>query len=227
MAISVVCPGCKARFSVSDQFAGRTGPCPKCKKPITIPALAVKAVTIHEPEAPVASSGVTGRAPTAPIRRIETRIPALSFVLVGVGALACLPMAYGFGNMFGPLAEAPPAIGALLLFCGFVIAVPCVMLGYAAVRNRELEPYRGTPLLQRTLACAAVYALLWAAKGILPADATAEMWQWIFLGPLFLGAGTVTALASLDLDPGSALAHYSLYAMFTALLRWLAGLPPL
>ncbi|RLS76195.1 MAG: hypothetical protein DWI03_09740 [Planctomycetota bacterium] len=227
MAISVVCPGCKARFSVSDQFAGRTGPCPKCKKPITIPAVAVKAVTIHEPEAPAASSAGTGRAPTAPIRRIETRIPIMTFVLVGVGALACLLLAYVFGKMFGPLADAPLSIAALLWFCGFVIAVPCVMLGYVAVRDRELEPYRSTPLLLRTLACATVYAVLWAAKGMLPAEATAEMWQWLYLAPLFLGAGAVAALASLDLDPTSALAHYSLYAMFTSLLRWLAGLPPL
>jgi hypothetical protein len=227
MAIAVLCPGCKSRFSVSDQFAGRTGPCPKCKKPITIPALAAQAVTIHEPEAPVASSTGTGRAPTAPIRRIETRIPLVSFVLVGVGALVCLLLAYVFGKMFGPLAEAPTSIAGLLWFCGFVIAVPCVMLGYVAVRDRELEPYRGTPLLVRTLACATVYAGLWAAKGILPAEATAEMWQWLALAPLFLGAGAVASLAALDLDPGSAVAHFSLYAMFTALLRWLAGLPPL
>lgn len=227
MAISVVCPGCKSRFSVSDQFAGRTGPCPKCKKSITIPALAVKAVTIHEPEAPVANSAATGRAPTAPIRRIETRIPIRSFVLVAVGALACLLAAYGFGKAFGPLETAEAVVGGLLLFCGFLVALPCVMLGYVAVRNRELEPYRGAELLPRVLACAAVYAGLWAAKALLPAEATAEMWQWIYLAPLFLGAGSVAALASFDLDWGAALAHYSLYAMFTALLRWLAGLPPL
>ena len=51
MAIAVICPSCKSRFSVSDQFAGRTGPCPKCKKPIKIPAVTAEAVVIHEPEA--------------------------------------------------------------------------------------------------------------------------------------------------------------------------------
>ena len=44
MAIQVLCSGCGSRFAVSDRFAGKTGPCPKCKKPITIPTPAVKAV---------------------------------------------------------------------------------------------------------------------------------------------------------------------------------------
>ena len=56
MAIAVLCPGCKSQFTVSDQYAGRTGPCPKCKKPITIPAVTAAAVTIHEPEAPDSGS---------------------------------------------------------------------------------------------------------------------------------------------------------------------------
>ncbi|MEC8508925.1 MAG: MJ0042-type zinc finger domain-containing protein, partial [Planctomycetota bacterium] len=34
MSIRVTCPGCHARFNVSDQFAGKSGPCPKCKKTI-------------------------------------------------------------------------------------------------------------------------------------------------------------------------------------------------
>ena len=57
MAILVVCPGCTSRFTVSDQFAGRTGPCPKCKKPITVPTPEAQKVTIHEPERPAATPG--------------------------------------------------------------------------------------------------------------------------------------------------------------------------
>ena len=37
MAITIVCPGCHKRFSVSDNFAGQSGPCPKCKTVIKIP----------------------------------------------------------------------------------------------------------------------------------------------------------------------------------------------
>ncbi|MCE9629793.1 MAG: cysteine-rich KTR domain-containing protein [Planctomycetia bacterium] len=223
MPIPVLCPGCKSRFAVSDQFAGRTGPCPKCKQPIKIPALAVKAVTIHEPEAPVASSTATGRAPTAPIRRIERPIPPLAFVATAGAAVALAAVAFVTGRVFQP--ESPPSW--LLLSAAFLVAIPCVMLGYVAVRDRELEAYRGRSFFLRSLICAAVYAGLWAVKGLLPAEATAEMWQWVYLGPMFVVAGAIAALATFDLDWGTAVAHFSCYAMFTAFLRWLLGLPPL
>ena len=79
MAIQVLCGSCKATFTVSDQFAGRTGPCPKCKKPIMIPSAPVKAVVIHEPEAPSTTSTATGRAPTAPLKRIDRPVSALQW----------------------------------------------------------------------------------------------------------------------------------------------------
>jgi hypothetical protein len=217
MPIPVICPGCKSRFTVSDKFAGLTGPCPKCKQPIKIPS-----ITIHEPEAPVAASVGTGRAPTAPIPRFDRPVPTAAFVATGGAALALLIGAWVTGAVAGP--GGVPSW--LLVVLAFAIAVPCVMLGYAAVRDRELEPYRGQAFLVRSLVCAAVYAGLWALKGLLPPEATAEMWQWIYLGPMFGVLGAMAALATLDLDWGSAVAHFSLYAMFTALLRWLMGLPP-
>ncbi|MEI6504874.1 MAG: hypothetical protein WCO90_03215 [Planctomycetota bacterium] len=223
MPIPIICPGCKSRFAVSDQFAGRTGPCPKCKQPIKIPALAVKAVTIHEPEAPVTSSTAAGRAPTAPIRRMERPIPPLAFAATAGAAVALAAAAFVTGRVLRP--AFPPAW--LLLSTAFLVAIPCVMLGYVAVRDRELEAYRGQSFLLRSLICATVYAGLWAVKGLLPPEATAEMWQWVYLGPMFVVSGAIAALATLDLDWGAAVAHFSFYAMFTAFLRWLLGLPPL
>jgi hypothetical protein len=80
--------------------------------------------------------------------------------------------------------------------------------------------------LVRAVICGVVYALLWGVKGFLPPDMTTDMWQWVFLAPPFLVAGALAALATLDLDWGTGVAHYSLYVMFTALLRWLAGFMP-
>ncbi len=77
------------------------------------------------------------------------------------------------------------------------------------------------------LICAAVYGTLWLVKGMLPADATAEMWQWLYLGPIFVFPGALAALATLDFDWGPATLHFSCYALVTAFLRWLVGLPPL
>jgi hypothetical protein len=222
MAIQVLCTGCGSRFSVSDQYAGRTGPCPKCKKPITVPTPAVKAVTIHEPE-PATRTAPGQRPLTVPFKRVEMPVSARTWTLTAAGAAGLLGTAWIVGRMTRP--DGPPAW--LLLSAAFLVALPCAVLGYAALRERELEPYRGRSLAMRCLVCAAVYAGLWALKGMLPADMTAEMWQWVFLGPLFLVPGALAALAALDLDWGSAAAHFSFYVLVTALLRWLAGLSPL
>lgn len=234
MPIPVVCPSCKARFTVSDQFAGRTGPCPKCKQPIKVPTPAAKAVVIHEPEAPVASSTGTGKAPTAPIKRRNKAVPVRAFLLTAGGAIACMGIAALLPVIYpSPSGEggSPAAIPTWLLLLGaFAVAVPTVILGYAAVRNRELEPYTGRPLLTRALACAAVYAALWAVRGSIPLWTEwqlTDMYEWFIIGPLFMAAGTLTALATLDLEPGNAAVHFSFYVLFTALLRWLAGLTPL
>ena len=81
--------------------------------------------------------------------------------------------------------------------------------------------------LLRAAICGAAYALLWGVKGFLPAELTGELWPWVYLGPPFLFAGALAALASFDLDWGTGVAHFSLYVVFTALLRWLAGFPPI
>lgn len=223
MAIQVVCSGCQARFAVSDQFAGRTGPCPKCKKPITIPAAAVKSVVIHEPEAPVTTSQGTGRPPTAPIISKEKPPSRLRAAGVAAGALVALVVAWLVGLAYGP-ALVPTR---LLAVAAVALSLPCVLVGYGIARDRELEPYSGRSLLLRATICAAVYAALWGVRGFLPPEMTMEMWQWLYIAPLFFGAGALAALATLDLEWGTAVAHYSLYVIFTAVLRWLAGFTPI
>ena len=219
MAIQVICPGCRATFTVSDKFAGRTGPCPKCKKPITVPSDAVKEVKIHGPED---EAPAPGRAPTVPIVFVEQPIPKIAYVAVVTGGVAAMLLAlvarFAWGAGQAPL--------WLLAATAAIIAMPCAWIGYEIVRDRDLEAYRGRSLLIRTAICGAVYAALWAVKGFLPPELTNDMWPWVYLAPPFLVAGAVAALATLDLDWGTGVAHYSLYVMFTALLRWLAGFMP-
>ena len=150
MPISVVCSGCTSRFTVSDQFAGRTGPCPKCKKPITIPAKAAGEVTIHEPAAP-AATGASGRMPTAPIVFHEKPLSLPIVASVAAGAVACVIAAFVCRGIWGP-GRAPTwlmAAGAT------VLAFPLARIGYAIVRDREIQPYRGVGLLVRCAICAA------------------------------------------------------------------------
>jgi hypothetical protein len=227
MPISVICPACKSRFSVSDQFAGRTGPCPKCKKSITIPKPAAQTVTIHEPDAPTASSAV-GRAPTAPFKRRDKAVHVSSLAIAAAGAIACMVAAAILPRVFPPTETGDVTIPQWLLLGGaFVVAIPSVVLGYAAVRNRELEAWQGMDLAKRALACAVIYALLWGLRGLLPPEQTAEMWQWFYLGPMFVAAGAMAAFALFDIDWGNAIAHYSFYVLLCSLLRWLTGLLPL
>ena len=40
MPIKFECPHCHEALRVKDEFAGKRGPCPKCKKPVTVPAAA-------------------------------------------------------------------------------------------------------------------------------------------------------------------------------------------
>jgi hypothetical protein len=223
MAIIVLCPGCRSRFTVSDQFAGKTGPCPKCKRSITIPQGSNAGVTIHEPE-PARGGPPGSLPPTIPFRRVEERVTPLTWGLIAAGTVAMLAGSWLLGRW---LPSGSTTLQALLAAGGYLVAVPCVALGYAAIRDRELEPYRGWSFLARVLICAAVYGSLWIVKGLLPPDATREMWQWLYLGPLFFLPGTLAAYATLDFDWGPAAVHFSLFVLITALLRWLAGLPPL
>jgi hypothetical protein len=219
MAILVVCPGCTSRFTVSDQFAGRTGPCPKCKKPITIPKPEAQAVTIHEPDR---SSGPSPAATAAavPFQSLDRPVPPLAFAVGGAGAVALLLAAW-----LVPLVTGGPPPAWLALTTAFLVGIPCAAIGYAALRNRELAAYTGWSLLMRCLACALVYAALWAVRGLIPADMTREMWQWLAIAPAFLLPGALAALVAFDLDWGTAATHFSFYVLFTALLRGLAGFP--
>lgn len=218
MPILVVCTGCQARFTVSDQYAGRTGPCPKCKKPITIPK-PEQAVVIHEPEPPAAAARATGRVSTKPLPKRDIPVAVRSILLTTAGFAVTAAAAWIVGRIL------PPPLW-LTATAAFVVALACVLVGYEMVRDRDLDPHRGRDLFVRALVCAGVYAALWGVRGLLPAESTSEMYQWLFIGPIFFAAGGLAALASLELDWGPAVAHYSFYVLVTATLRWLAGMTP-
>ena len=220
MPISVTCGSCKTRFSVSENFAGQTGPCPNCKKPLTVPK--ADAVQIHEPDAPTATAA-GGQFPTKPLPKRNKPVSTIALLLSGGLALASFEGAAAARIVFSPGGAPAWLQGAAAV----VVALPCVLIGYAMVRNRDLEPYTGKGLLLRALICSIVYAALWGGHAFLPPEATQEMWQWLFIGPLFFGIGALAALASLELDWGPATVHFSLYVLITVTLRWIAGFPPL
>src|SRR5262245_53201849 len=64
MPIAYSCPHCGKQFSVAEQYAGQTGPCAGCGKPITIPLPAGPAGYAYAPQ-PAKSGGGTAVVVTA------------------------------------------------------------------------------------------------------------------------------------------------------------------
>jgi hypothetical protein len=220
MSVNVICPGCHARFAVSDKFAGKEGPCPKCKQKIKIPELAEE-VVVHTPEA-FGPKGSGGRAVLRPISREETNFSWVWAVGIGAGVVLAFVVAIVMRSM-GDTPTALVAAGAVVL--GPLLAIG----GYTFLRDDQLEPYRGLNLMVRSLICGGVYAVLWGVYGWAVKDylfnGDIETFQLLLVVPPMLLIGSLTSAASFEIDFGNAALHYGLYLLVTVLLRCAAGMP--
>jgi hypothetical protein len=222
MAIEVTCPGCKKQFKVSDQFAGKKGPCPSCKTVITIPLEKKAEVVIHAPETS-GPTDATGRPVLKPLARKETKLSPLMIGIIVGACLAALFGALGLRVAYGD--ESIPrfllALGAILL------APPLALAGYAFLRDQELEPHRGRSMMLRVAACSAAYVVLWGLYTWIPAqlELDLEPMYLTFILPAMIAIGAFAAFASFDLDFTSAAMHYGLYLLVTIVLCMVAGHP--
>jgi len=220
MSILVVCPGCRKSFKVSEKFAGKSGPCPKCKKTLQVPTKAQE-VQVHAPQQ-FAEGGrtTTGQLVTKPVAWTEAKIQPATMAIIAGASLATLILAFigGKAGLFNNL------VGSTL---GLLVVSPPLVIGaYTVLRNDDLEPYRGQSLYIRVVICAAAYAMLWGVFAYLAhlGVITGDMWVWLFVVPPFLLMGGLLAFATLDLDFGDAMCHYGFYVVATLLLRWAAGM---
>ena len=211
MPINIVCPGCKKRFSVSEKFAGKQGPCPKCKTVIEIPALEDE-VVIHGPEA-AGLKDSKGRAIVEPIMREETAVSTRGIVGIGVFIVVVFGIAFGLRVYDGDVPFFIKLLGAISL------APPLVLGGYTFLRNDELEAFRGKELAIRVLVCSAVYAGLWGVFVFVPWVLGIEFtsYQLAFAVPFVL-VGAFSAFASFDLEYMTGILHYGLYVIVTVLI---------
>jgi hypothetical protein len=220
MSIIVACPGCLKSFTVSDKFAGRTGPCPNCKRPLKVPDKSQE-VKIEAPEE-FASGGksVSGKLIVKPVAFTPTRLQPVRTTLIVAAALGVVAIAW-LGGRAGTFQN--PWLTVLGLLC---VSPPLVVVAYAVLRNDELEPYRGVPLMFRASLCALGYVFLWGAFALLTSREviTGEMWNWVFVVPPFAVMGGVFALATLDLGFGDGMLHFGFYLLATVVLRWVAGM---
>lgn len=226
MAILVVCPGCRKRFQVSDQFAGKTGPCPNCKTPITIPTKDQE-VIVHAPQ-DFAAGGQSkkGTLILKPVPRVDVKFSWKGALAVGGAASAAVLGALGLrysGLLLHPTAYLARAVQIAALA---VVTPPLVLAGYAVLRDEELEPYRGRELYIRAGAVAAAYIVLWGVFSRLgPLVIEPEqLWTWLLVLPPLFAVGALAGLAGLDLDFGSGVLLYAFYVMATVVLRAIAGL---
>lgn len=228
--INVLCPGCKARFTVSEKFAGKKGPCPKCKAQITIPEKA-EDIKVHAPET-FGPKDSKGRATLQPIFREERKFnPAIA---AGIGGAVVLVFALAYLMRFNyPKPADKEQFPWLFLVLGaMVLAPPLVYGGYQVLRDDELEPHRGQSLWTRVAICSVIYAgiwgLLWGLVSYLPFGSMTQEIYFVaiaFAGMTLLGGGA--AFVSFDLEYMKGIMHYGFYLLVTVLLRVAIGLSPL
>src|SRR6188474_1976159 len=85
MPIAYSCPHCGKQFSVSEQYAGQTGPCAGCGKPITIPGSVAAPGYSYAPQP--ASKGGGG----ATIAVVVVAVLAMMCVCPGILVALLLP----------------------------------------------------------------------------------------------------------------------------------------
>jgi hypothetical protein len=221
MSILVVCPGCKKSFQVKDQFAGRSGPCPKCKTAIHVPKKSEE-VKVHGGEQ-FATGGrdAAGQLVLKPIARQQVRFNPVVTAAIAGSAVGALVVTWAARLIEGAWGRAC-AVSAICL----LISPLLVVAAYTFLRDDELEPYRGLPLAIRAAACAAAYAVLWGLlvyvlQVVQPGMA---LYLWMLIAAPALAAGSAAAYLSLDLDPTNGFFHYGFYLLVTMLLGWVGGL---
>ncbi len=220
MSIPVICPGCKASFRVSDKFAGKTGPCPKCGVKIQVPEQAAE-VKVHAPE-PVAKDA-KGRSVTKPLGRIENEVGSVAMIAAVGISLAVILTTWLMGRS-GMLKDSP----ALLIAGLVLISPPLTVIGYYFLRDPDsLQPYYGRSLWVRGGICAAIYVVLWIGFSFIPGEFVEDAYAWLYLAPPFVIAGGLAALSCFDLPFGNGVLHYCFYLAVTMFLRYLADLPAL
>ncbi len=222
MPIQVTCPGCLKRFTVNDKFAGKSGPCPSCRKVIKIPDKAEE-VVIHAPE----QSGPKdskGKSVLKPLRRSEVKVSMPVMLAAGLTTFIVFGLALGI-RLTG---EAPPT--ALLAIGSLLLAPPLVFLGYWFLRDDELEGYRGRELLVRCGICAAIFAGSWLLFAFVPIYLSGEKTlsevpgsYMLFTIPIMIAIGSFTAVLALELEVIQGVLEYLLYFAITLILAMIMG----
>lgn len=222
MKIAVTCPGCLSRFEVSEKFAGKTGPCPKCKKEITIPSLSEQ-VVIHAPETE-GPKDAKGTPVLKPIRRVDITFSWPIAALIGGVSLIALVIAIGVRFSY-----AEPPI-ALLAISSVVLGPLLAYGGYFFLHESELEGYSGKAAWARAGVCGLIYSITWAIYWLVPIyvfeNVTMAETSLITASVLLIAMvaiGSITAVLAFELETFAGVMHYMFYLAVTMILTIVAG----
>ncbi len=219
MTIRVTCSGCYKRFDVSEQFAGKEGPCPSCKKVIQIPS-PKEDVVIHAP--PAGPKDSTGRPTLKPIARQETNLSGVQMTLIGVTIFGFFAGSFITRLMLNGESGFP---WLLLVLGALFVAIPTVLAGYTFLRNQELGRFVGKDLVMRVCVCAGVYALLWLLFPLMKYTFDGyQLGAWITAVVAMIAVGGATAMLSLDLDYLIGVMHYGIYFGCCLVARLIVGI---
>ncbi len=225
MSIRVTCNKCHTRFNVSEKFAGKEGPCPKCKAKIRVP-MPTEEVRIEAPKTK-GPTDTEGRAIVDPILRKDTVLSTVQIVLLVVGMVGFLALAFAMRYV---VSDWESQLGGVVLGVGaFLMAVPLLFITYHIIRDNELEPFAGMELWKRIGICSVVFAASWVA---LPAAAYVFNGQfpeasWVLASLIMFAAGAVASMGSFEFEWLLGVVHYGLYFAVGIIARVLAGLDAL
>ena len=220
MLIRVTCPGCHQRFDVSEKFAGREGPCPKCKIKIRIPDKSEQ-VIIQTPEM-AGPKDKKGRLVLKPIARSETILSGVQIALI-----VCAIVGFMLAALIIRFALDGKEMPAFLPVLGNILLAPAIAYaGYTFLRDQELGSFMGRQLWTRVSICGAIYAASWLAMyaGKYAFNDRWELGSWATAIIAMLAVGAAVGMFSFDLDYLTGLLHYGLYLGCTFLMRALAGM---
>ena len=220
MSIRVTCTKCHTRFNVSEKFAGKEGPCSKCKTKLRVPDKSEDVVI----EAPAADGPVdsAGRAVLEPVKRTETSLSTVQWTLI-IGSIVCfLVVALLLRFSIEGAAEFPLW---LMVVSAVVIAPPLIFVAYAFLREQELDPYRGKELQARVGICAVVYSITWLAMPLacFAFNDNYETGSYIAAGIAMIFIGGFTGMFCFDFDFLMGSVHYGLYLGACLFGRVLSG----
>tara|TARA_B110000263_G_scaffold130429_1_gene113399 strand:+ start:2730 stop:3425 length:696 start_codon:yes stop_codon:yes gene_type:complete len=158
MAIDVICSGCLKQFQVSDQYAGRSGPCPGCKTIISIPKLEDQLV-IEEPKYKPGSSGahtkIDGiRRRAGFFQRLEVITLCSIFGAAAVLALVIRILQTDHVTRLNLTTGVLFGIGLILLSLG------SSALGYGILKDVEIEAFPRRSTIVRSIITSIFYCLI-------------------------------------------------------------------